>query len=167
MSPFTRGGIFYLFLVGLSLQDIANQVIKPDGTHPSKQGVADVIDQAKANGGKRWDGVLSTDAGRPRSTTPELDKAIVKIVYKCRGRTSVTAKFVKKTLKQARHVSLRTIERRLVEAAYWKAQGLPVRVWGLLAGVIFITILPEGTCMNSPVYAGLIKKHLGYGCVRR
>ncbi len=34
-------------------------------------------------------------------------------------------------------------------SSYWKAQGLPVRVWGLLAnGVLHITVLPEGNCMN-------------------
>ena len=34
-------------------------------------------------------------------------------------------------------------------SALWKAQGLPVRTWGLLAnGVLHITVLPEGECMN-------------------
>ena len=34
-------------------------------------------------------------------------------------------------------------------SSHWKAQGKPVRVWGLLAnGVLFITILPEGNVMN-------------------
>ena len=34
-------------------------------------------------------------------------------------------------------------------SAYWKAQGMPVRVWGLLTNsVLNITVLPAGECMN-------------------
>ena len=43
-------------------------------------------------------------------------------------------------------------------SAYSKAQGLPVRVWGVLArGVLHITILPEGEVMNRWWYAWIIK----------
>ena len=42
-------------------------------------------------------------------------------------------------------------------SAYWKAQGLPVRVWGLLvAGILFVSVLPEGECMNREWYTWLI-----------
>ena len=44
-------------------------------------------------------------------------------------------------------------------SAYWKAQGLPVRVWGLLAdGVLYITVLPEGQAMNRWLYTWVIEK---------
>ena len=34
-------------------------------------------------------------------------------------------------------------------SAYWKAQGTPVRIWGLLvAGVLFIYVMPGGETMN-------------------
>ena len=35
-------------------------------------------------------------------------------------------------------------------SAYWKVQGLPVRIWGLLAaGKFFVHVLPEGETMNK------------------
>ena len=45
-------------------------------------------------------------------------------------------------------------------SAYWKAQGTPVRVWGMLVGgVLFITILAEKVRMNGEVYAVIIQQH--------
>ena len=42
--------------------------------------------------------------------------------------------------------------------AYWKAQGTAIRVWGLLvAGILFIKVLPEGVCMNRWEYTKVIK----------
>ena len=44
-------------------------------------------------------------------------------------------------------------------SAYNKAQGLPVRVWGILArGVLHITILPESAVMNRWWYAWIIER---------
>jgi len=43
-------------------------------------------------------------------------------------------------------------------SAYNKAQGLPVRVWGMLAcGVVHIEILDEGEAMNTTLYVELIE----------
>lgn len=43
-------------------------------------------------------------------------------------------------------------------SSYWKAQGMPVRVWGLLvAGVLFIWILPEEWAMTGERYAWVIE----------
>ena len=43
-------------------------------------------------------------------------------------------------------------------SAYWKAQGLPVRIWGLLAaGKFFVHVLPEGETMNRWYYAWLLE----------
>ena len=34
-------------------------------------------------------------------------------------------------------------------SAYWKAQGTCIRIWGLLvAGMLFVKVLPEGVAMN-------------------
>lgn len=42
-------------------------------------------------------------------------------------------------------------------SVYWKAQGLAVRVWGLLAnGVLYTTVLPDGACMNRWWYEWII-----------
>ena len=44
-------------------------------------------------------------------------------------------------------------------SSYAKAQGQPVRVWGLLmCGVLYISILPAGECMNRHWYAWIIKE---------
>ena len=43
-------------------------------------------------------------------------------------------------------------------SSYWKAQGRPVRIWGLLvAGMLFITVLPEGQAMNRWWYAWIVE----------
>lgn len=47
-------------------------------------------------------------------------------------------------------------------SAYWKAQGYPVRAWGLLiCGRLSVAILPAGTAMNRHVYANLISTRFG------
>lgn len=47
-------------------------------------------------------------------------------------------------------------------SAYWKSQGKPVRLWGLLvAGMLFVYILPEGVRMTGEVYAALIRNKFG------
>ena len=44
-------------------------------------------------------------------------------------------------------------------SAYWKAQGLPVRIWGLLANrALHITVLPDGECMNRWWYQWIIER---------
>ena len=45
-------------------------------------------------------------------------------------------------------------------SSYSKGQGLPVRVWGVLAnGVFYYTILPEGEHMDANTYVAVIKKN--------
>lgn len=44
-------------------------------------------------------------------------------------------------------------------SAYWKAQGTPVRVWGLLAnGKLHVTILPANECMNRWWYEWIVRE---------
>jgi hypothetical protein len=246
-TPYLRGVIYGLFLAGYTYQEIADEVVKPDGSETTQQGVSGVIDQAQANGGLLWEGEVASSScgavGRPRQTTNTLDKKILRLVIKHRGRVLVTPKFIKKMLPAARKVSIRTLRRRLGEAglvwlrrrrkslvpeahkaarvkfaewvlgrtvntlarwaytdgtvfylartaaehqyqkrgalgpfvwrqasgadalyedcvgpsAYWKAQGMPVRIWGMLvAGILFIYVLPEGESMNRWWYTWLI-----------
>ena len=50
-------------------------------------------------------------------------------------------------------------------SSYSKAQGQPVRVWGLLAnGRLFITVLPEGQVMNRWWYAWVVDKKFPGWC---
>ena len=46
--PFARGMIYGMWVAGCGLQEIASEVEKPDGVHPSKQSVADSIAVASA-----------------------------------------------------------------------------------------------------------------------
>ena len=116
LTPVQRGMIFMGFLQGMSLNDIACDVPKSDGSQPSRQAVSDTIDLAKANGGSQWDGVVSGDAGRPRRTTSSLDKQITRIVFRMRGSARVTATYIRKVLRAARSVAVRTVQRRIREA---------------------------------------------------
>ena len=44
-------------------------------------------------------------------------------------------------------------------SACWKGQGVPVRVWGVLAhGVLHVTVLPQNQCMNRLRYQEVIAK---------
>ena len=94
---FLRGAIFGLHLAGWTYQEIVDEVAKPDGSETSIGGVASAIAQAKANGGLLWDGDVKTisSAGRPRKTTCALDRKIVQLVFKHRGRALVTPMYVR------------------------------------------------------------------------
>ena len=244
LTPFLRGAIYGLLLAGWTYTEIADEVEKPDGTHPTQQAVSLVAAQLRTHGGFAWDGgSASSEAGRPRVTTDALDKKITKLVFKHRGRAMVNIKFVQKMCKAARKLSSRTVGRRLGEAglswlrrrrktlvpeahkvsrlefadwvltrtattltrwafsdgtsfylgrcesqqqqkkrgalgpfvwrhmdgrdgmfedcagpsSYWKAQGLPVKIWGLLvAGMLFVWVLPAKTNMNGELYAWVV-----------
>ena len=69
------------YLQGMSLNDIACDGPKSDGSHPSQQAVSDSTDLANANGGSEWHGVVGGDAGRPRSTSSSLDKQITNSLF--------------------------------------------------------------------------------------
>ena len=44
-------------------------------------------------------------------------------------------------------------------SSYWKAQGLSVRIWGLLiAGILFVHVLPAGQAMDRYQYAWIVAK---------
>ena len=115
-SPFLRGVVYGLFLAGYTYQEIADEVVKTDGEHPCQQSIASVVETAQGYGGLQWDGEHAQGAGRPRITTDEIDKKILRLVFRFRGRTVVTVKFIKKNIVAARKLSDKTISRRLGEA---------------------------------------------------
>ena len=90
LTPPLRVAIYYMSFCGVTNTDIASAVVKPGGGSPSLTVVADTIAYASKNGGRRWDGILPSGAGRPRSTTGTLDKAIQRVVFKRRGSVKVT-----------------------------------------------------------------------------
>ena len=248
LTPFLRGVIYGLFVAGWAYQEIANEVEKADGTNPCQQSVAATIAAVRKNGGMQCDGMsgssTSAEVGRPLKTNPGLDKQILKLVFKHRGRARVTVPYVQRKIPAAKKVSRRTIARRLRDAglawlrrrrkslvpevhkafrvqwanwvlkrtavslarwaytdgtvfylardatekqntlrgglgayvwrqadgsdalyedcvgpsAYWKGQGAAVRIWGLLlAGMLFVYVLPEGEPMNRWLYEWLIR----------
>lgn len=116
LTPFQRGMIYMGFLAQMTLQEISEKVPKSDGSNPSVQTVSETIEQAKANGGSKWNGVLSSGAGRPRETQTRLDKQIEALVYKMRGSVKVTGTYVQRVIRAARKVALRTIQRRIHDA---------------------------------------------------
>jgi hypothetical protein len=246
LAPYVKGVIFGLFLAGSTYQEIADTVRKPDGTHPCQQTVAATVDRCQAEGGSSWDGhVQSTGRGPPRVTSKALDRRIVKLVFKNRGRAKVTVDYVMKKIPSLRKLSRRTVSRRISDAGlawlrrrrkslvpaahkearkafsewvlsrtsatlqrwvysdgcsfylakcasqkestlrgalgthvwrmadgsdalyedvvgpsvYWKAQGTCVRIWGLLvAGFLFVTVLPAGVPMNRWEYVKIVAK---------
>ena len=117
-TPFLRGVIYGLFLAGYTHREIVDELVKSDGSEVSVAGVASAIKTAKAKGGLLWDGQLSSSSsvGRPRLTAKTLDRKILRLVFKHRGKSKVTARFIRKVVPAARAVSMRTLRRRLGEA---------------------------------------------------
>lgn len=118
LTPVLRGIIYGLFLAGTTLRDIADHedVVKEDGSSPSLFSVHEAIETTRGEQ-QGTNAVTSRSArGKPRKTTAKLDKAIVKAVFKHRGRVKVTSKYIRKTIPEARKVTERTIRRRLEEA---------------------------------------------------
>lgn len=123
LTPYLRGAVYAFFLAGYTLTQIQDEVRKPDGSTPSVQSISNTVSQCKKEGGFGWDGSASmaTSTGRPRASTPALDKKIKDFVFKHRGRAKVTVKFVKKHLKAARSLTSRTLHKRIEEAGFaWR-----------------------------------------------
>ena len=118
LTPFLRGVIYGMFLSGMTIPEIRDEIIKGDGECPSYNAVGNLIKQCTAKGGLLWNGGADVKhaGGRPRTTTSSLDRKVIKLVFKHRGSAKVTVKFVRKVLVQARSVSARTLERRLRDA---------------------------------------------------
>ena len=106
-----------MFLAGWSYEDIADKIVKADGSHPCQQSVADNVDYCESHGGLKWNGEVDTSGrGRPRKTTTALDRKIVKLVFRYRGSAKITVDFLRKKIPSAKKISKRTISRRLEDA---------------------------------------------------
>ena len=57
----------------------------------------------------------STGRGPPRATTDALNRKVVKLVFKSRGRAKVTVDYLQKKIPQLRSLSRRTVARRLFD----------------------------------------------------
>lgn len=97
LSPYVKGIIFGLFLAGTTLTDIADEVTKENGDHPCVSTVESTIRICQAKGGSKWNGVAhSSGRGPARQTTSALDRKIVKLVFRNRGRAKVTVDYIRK-----------------------------------------------------------------------
>ena len=119
ISPMVKALIYGMFLAGMSYPDIADhkKVIKTDGTSPSVQAVAGVVETCESVKFHTWDGkVIKNGQGAPRATTSSLDRKIVQLVFKERGRAKVTVDFIRKKIPATRKLCKRTVARRLEDA---------------------------------------------------
>ena len=73
LSPYVRGIILGMSLAGMACRDIAEQVVKSDGTHPSYQTVAVTLKRCQALGGLKWNGeerAVGRGPPRPGGASP-------------------------------------------------------------------------------------------------
>ena len=99
---------------GLGPTAIAALVQKADGEMVSVQGVCDA--RAKMEADPAWRGERAQGSGAPRKTNRKEDVAITREVFRARGRTKVTVKYLKKTFPRLRTLSDDLVEDRLHEA---------------------------------------------------
>ena len=72
LSPYVKGIILGMSLAGMACRDIAEQVVKSDGTHPSHQTVAATLKRCQAQGGPAWNGeVRAIGRGPPRPSAED------------------------------------------------------------------------------------------------
>ena len=113
LSPLATCRIIGLREAGAERDDIRKQVKKKDGTSPSLRAVDDVLERFKED--PEWDGLEErTAGGRPRHLTSEQEAKIQKILLRDVGKHVVSATYVKRLLKEIRHIPDKTIQRTFI-----------------------------------------------------
>ena len=100
LTPFEIGQIKAHLHHGVGPAEIARIITKLDGHHPSQPSVSDAAEKLRED--PSWRGERQSGSGRPRATSPALDKAIVDIFFRHRGSAKVTVAFIKKRIVAAR-----------------------------------------------------------------
>lgn len=94
---------------------IARLLRKPDGKSLwSEQAIQDAIRRLESE--PKWRGERTKGSGRPRETTKAQDKAIVKEVFRSRGRRKVTVSFLRKKFPWTKDLGNTALEERLGDA---------------------------------------------------
>ena len=89
LSPFEAGQVKAHMEHGLSAKDIAKRILKADGKETfGETAIQNCMDKLKKQ--PRWKGQREKGSGRPRKTTPQQDKAMVKWLLDNRGEEKVT-----------------------------------------------------------------------------
>ena len=100
LTPVEIGQIKARLHDGVGPAEIARIITKVDGHHPSQPSVSDAAEKLRED--PSWRGERQSGSGRPRATSPALDKAIVDIFFRHRGSAKVTVAFIKKRIVAAR-----------------------------------------------------------------
>ena len=115
LSPFDLGQIKAHLHHGLKPSAISQILVKSDGkTHWSYNAIKTAADKLEAE--PSWRGEREEGSGRPRETTANEDKAIVKHVLAKRGKQKVTVKNIKRTFPGLRKFSNTLVSDHLGEA---------------------------------------------------
>ena len=114
LDSFAVGVIAALAAEGYSYREIADHeaLTKEDGSQVSFGAVGDTVRHMQAD--PSWRGERAEVEGRPRCTTEQEDKEMVRVVKAQRGKEIITSGKVRRRV--VKHVSDRTVRRRLREA---------------------------------------------------
>ena len=96
MDTFARGEISGMMKAGMTREDIVKLVKKKDGSSPCLRSVGNVMSKCKED--PAWRGTDSVAGGRPRALTPQEEKEVEKLVFKERGRATVTVPMCRRRL---------------------------------------------------------------------
>ena len=99
LDVWAHAQIVILAKEGVKPQSIRRKVRKTDGTMPTPRAVRDTI--AKARADPEWRGQNKAGPGRNKSINPELQEKMRRLVFRMRGRTLVTIKFMKQRFSRA------------------------------------------------------------------
>ena len=114
LSPFDVGQIKAHLHHGMSGASIARLLRKPDGKSTwSEQAIQDAIRKLRSEPG--WRGERSEGSGRPRETSKAQDRAIVREVFRSRGRRKVTVSYLRRILPWTKDFGNTLLEERLHE----------------------------------------------------
>ena len=117
LSPLAKGRIIGLRQAGTRRHEIKKRVKKKDGKSPSLQTIDGVLERFEDD--PEWDGCEDrTAGGRPRDLTVKQEAQIRKILIRDVGKHVVTATFVKRLMKEIRHVPDRTVQRTFHRLGY-------------------------------------------------
>ena len=111
LDAFARGQIVALAAKKYKAPAIRKSVQKKDGERPCARAVRDTIAKHRANPESR--GKDEAGPGRDRIIDEELQKKIVKVVFKERGSAVVTVKYLKRRIPKLRSITRWTVARSL------------------------------------------------------
>ena len=110
LGPYEYGQIKAHAYHGLGPSEIAKLVVRQDGSQWSAQNIAYAMEKVKS---KQFGGERKEGSGAPRKTTKAMDRAIVREVFRQRGRKKVTVNKLKRKFKELRPLGKSLVEDRL------------------------------------------------------